>query len=169
MSLIQLQELNGQYLDALTEGLHKLLEVAAANRHYKDVSVISAALESLKAQENVTEIGYRDSRYETRNEVEGAAEEPPKDMESCIENLVKTRFMRNMQLSSRDLISVVHNDLKYDNSLPDYTEYNGKTQRPYWKVCVEKATEKLLKEGAISKASRYKYVSNIYNVHARSD
>lgn len=157
MSLTLLQELSGQYSKALNEGLHKLLLAATENRDYKDAGIISTALSTLKDQDAVTEIGYRNGAGDQVNK------EPPKGMEERILEIVVHFFKYTSEISSQVLIDSVRESLRMEMKF-DYLDYTGKTKRPYWKVCVEQATENLLKSGAITKSSRYKYVSNICEV-----
>lgn len=152
MSLALLQELSPNYTDTLKEGLHALLVAAASARDYGDVSIISSALDSLKAQDNVVEIGYRNGEVK-------AEEEPPAGLDNIVENTLYDLFhdLDNEEVTSFELLDSVKQELS--STLPEGLAYVGSYNRPYWKVSFERAIEKLLNEGLIKKVSRYKYAA----------
>lgn len=155
MSLELLQELSPEYAQYLVEGMHKLMSAAAEQRRYDDVSILSGALSALKAHENVTEVGYRNSEVKTE---EPEPPEPPEGMEDYVTLLVHRIFSENSQVTSADLLSHVEELLRQDN--PDCLSCKTKYARPYWKYCTAKSTQKLLEEGYITKLSRYNYQRN---------
>lgn len=150
MSLALLQELSPNYTKHLVEGLHVLLEGAVKARDYNDVSILSSALESFKAQENVTEIGYRNGEVK--------AEEPPVGLEGFILiNLVKffETLKEDEEVTSYKLLEYIESVLQEQS--PSALAYRGSYVRDFWKVCTERSLEKLLAENTILKKSRYKY------------
>lgn len=154
MSLTLLLELSPDYTNTLKEGLHALLVAATAARDYSDVSIISSALDSLKAQDNVSEVGYRNGDVK--------AEEPPVGLEGFILiNLVK--FLETLEdeeeVTSYKLLDHAKSVLQEFN--PDALTYRGPYARDFWKVCTERSIEKLLAENIILKKSRYKYAKGV--------
>ncbi len=154
MSLALLLELSPNYTDTLKEGLHALLVAATAARDYSDVSILSSALDSLKAQDNVIEIGYRNGEVK--------AEEPPAGLEGFILlNLVKffEALQEDEEVSSYKLLDYTESVLQEQS--PSALTYRGSYARDFWKVCTERSIEKLLAENIIVKKSRYKYAKGV--------
>jgi hypothetical protein len=150
MSLELLQELSPEYTQYLVEGMHKLMSAAAEQRRYDDVSILSSVLSSLKAHENVTEVGYRNG--------EAKAEEPPAGLEDFILiNLVKffETLEEDEEVTSYKLLEYVESVLQEQS--PSALAYRGSYARDFWKVCTERSLEKLLADCIILKKSRYKY------------
>lgn len=148
MSLIVLQELSPEYSDALIEGLHQLLIAATENRHYGDVSLLSAALNSLRAEKNVTEICYRN----------GEDLKPPTDIDTMSIYVCKSLndLSQGSEITSYEILRRVEEFLSAHK--PEVLTYKSKHAREFWKVCLEKSLECLLETGSLAKTSRYKYV-----------
>lgn len=153
MSLALLQELSPNYTKHLVEGLHILLVGAAEARDYNDVSILSSALDVLKAQESVTEVGYRNGevRLEAINE-DGAIAYIESYLQSCFDSLPEGKTVSSYML-------IAHTERYLEANWQQVVDYEGPYSRTFWKVCFERAIEKLLNNGLIKKVSRYVYAA----------